>query len=209
MSNSARTGRPRDRAVDEAIIETTRRLILSEGYAAITVERVAREAGTTRPAVYRRYRGRGELLLALLVERFGVDPAPDTGTLEGDLHALQLIQVQFFDDEVVRAAAPGLLGDLSNDPELGQVFHERFIAPRRHSVAQMLKRAKARGETTGSIDPATISDLLTGPLLLHVALPSLGTFDKRLVDATVRSALANLSESPKPAPRGRSSVATA
>jgi uncharacterized protein YbjT (DUF2867 family) len=63
-----------------------------------SIDRVAKLAGTTRTAVYRRVKSRGELVVGLLVHRFGVNPAPDSGELRRDLRLLQEIQLAFFTD---------------------------------------------------------------------------------------------------------------
>jgi AcrR family transcriptional regulator len=185
-------GRPRDATLDGAITAAACALLLGEGHGAVTIDRVARNAGTTRAAVYRRYATRGEIVLSLLVDRFGVDPAPNTGSLRGDLLELQHRQVEFFADPVVEAALAGTLRDIIAEPQLSTAFHERFMAPRRRSVAAMLDRARARGEIAAGIDPGVISDVLTGPLLLRSLLPALGEPDEILVQATVTAAIAIL-----------------
>lgn len=59
-------GRPLDENVDAAILETTWRLLLEEGYARMSIARVAEEARVGRPAIYRRYKDKSELVAAVL-----------------------------------------------------------------------------------------------------------------------------------------------
>jgi AcrR family transcriptional regulator len=155
----------------------------------VNIDRVAKGAGTTRAAIYRRAKTRGELVVALLVSRFGIDPAPDSGDLREDLRLIQELQRHFFTDPMVQAALAGVLSDLREDSELGEAFYKRFMEPRRRSVAAMLTRASERGEIAPPPRPGIISDLLTGPLLLHVALPPIGPIDDALVNATIEAAL--------------------
>ena len=189
---AVRPGRPRDAHLDASVDDAIEAVLLTSGYKALTVERVARAAATTRAAVYRRYRNRGSMVVGLLVARFGVDPAPGTGRLSGDLEELQRLQVGFFSHPVVRAAITGALSDVRDDHDLAREFHVRFIAPRRASVAELLRRAASRGEVLNAVDPAIVSDMLTGPLLLYACLPALGPLSDELVAATVQSALAIL-----------------
>src|SRR5580658_4984322 len=91
-------GRPRDTAVDIAIAAATESVLLSDGYGAVNIDRVAKLAGTTRAAIYRRTKTRGELVVGLLISRFGFDPAPDSGELRQDLQLLQQLQRAFFAD---------------------------------------------------------------------------------------------------------------
>jgi AcrR family transcriptional regulator len=182
-------GRPRDTALDSAIVNATEAVLLSHGYAGVNIDRVAKHAGTTRAAIYRRAKTRGELVVGLLVSRFGVDPAPDSGELHQDLRQLQELQRDFFIDPVIQAALAGVLSDLRADDHLGGVFDERFMAPRRRSVAAMLARASDRGEIRLPEQPNIVSDLLTGPLLLRAVMPPTGPIDDALLDATVQAAL--------------------
>jgi AcrR family transcriptional regulator len=182
-------GRPRDTALDTAIANATEAVLLSHGYSAVNIDRVAKFAGTTRAAVYRRAKTPGELVVALLVNRFGIDPAPDSGNLREDLRLIQELQRHFFVAPMVQAALAGVLNDVRDDGELGEVFYARFMEPRRRSVAAMLARAADRGEIAPPTQPGVISDLLTGPLLLRTALPPIGPIDDTLVNATIEAAL--------------------
>lgn len=182
-------GRPRDNALDAAITDATESVLLSDGYAAVNIDRVAKLAGTTRAAIYRRARTRGELVVGLLVRRFGSDPAPNSGQLRRDLLLLQQLQCDFFSHAVIKAGLAGVLGDFTTDDNLGSVFYERFMAPRRRSVVAMLARAVERGEIAPVEQPDIVSDLLTGPLLLRTVLPTVGPIDDTLLTATVEAAL--------------------
>src|SRR5271163_3222263 len=122
--------------------------------------------------------------------RVGIDPAPDSGELRRDLRLLQELQLAFFNDPVVQAGLAGVLSDIRADPALGALVYERFMAPRRRSVAAMLTRAADRGETAPIDDPARVSDILTGPLLLRALIPTIGPIDNSLIQATITAALA-------------------
>ena len=186
---AALRGRPRDNALDTAINAATESVLLSDGYAAVNIDRVAKLAGTTRAAIYRRAKTRGELVVGLLVTRFGSDPAPDSGELRQDLVLLQQLQRDFFSHPVIKAGLAGALSDFTTDDNLGDVFYEQFMAPRRRSVAAMLDRAADRGEIPPVARPAIVSDLLTGPLVLRAVLPTIGPIDDALLAATVEAAL--------------------
>ncbi|WP_458318437.1 TetR/AcrR family transcriptional regulator [Mycolicibacterium brisbanense] len=175
--------------MDTAIANATEAVLLSHGYSAVNIDRVAKLAGTTRAAIYRRAKTPGELVIALLINRFGIDPAPDSGNLREDLRLVQELQREFFTDPMVQAALAGALGDMRGDAELGGAFYQRFMEPRRRSVAAMLTRAADRGEIPRPAHPEVISDLLTGPLVLRAVLPAIGSIDDALVNATIEAAL--------------------
>jgi AcrR family transcriptional regulator len=175
--------------LDTAITDATKSVLLSDGYAAVNIDRIAKLAGTTRAAIYRRAKTRGELVVGLLVSQFGSDPAPNSGQLRRDLLLLQQLQRDFFSHPVIKAGLAGVLSDFTADDNLGTVFYERFMAPRRRSVVAMLARAVDRGEIAPVEHPDIVSDLLTGPLLLRAVLPAVGPMDDALLAATVDAAM--------------------
>ena len=122
-----------------------------------------------------------------MARRFGLDPAPDTGSLRGDLLAVQIEQLKFFTDPLVSGALSGLLDEASRDPEVGSRFFADFVAPRRESTARALQRAVDRGEIRSGFDTDWICDLLTGPLLMRTVLPT-GPIDERLAQQPVDAA---------------------
>lgn len=177
--------------LDAAILDAAVELITTEGYQAASIDAIARKAGTTRPAVYRRHGSRGHLVVAAIARRFGLDPAPDTGSLRGDLLAVQLAQLEFFTDPVVKQALPGLLDETSRDTRLRSQFFDEFVGPRRESTRRALHRAELRREIRAEFDPEWICDLLTGPLLMRCLVPT-GPIDEDLAQQTVDAALAAL-----------------
>jgi len=191
----AKTGRPRVESLDTAVLDAAEELVISEGYHAASIDGIARRAGTTRPAVYRRHRSRGHVIIAAMARRFGLDPAPDTGSLRGDLLAVQHAQVEFFTDPLVTRALPGLLDEAADDPALVQQIVDEFLAPRRQSTARALQRAVERGEARPGVDFDWICDLLTGPLIMRAFLPT-GPIDENLAQLTVDAALSALKVTP-------------
>lgn len=190
---SVKQGRPRDSRLDAAVLSAAEELLLTHGFGALTFDRLAAAAGTSRPALYRRWANKTALATELLIARFGTDPAPNLGSLRADLLAVQSQQLAFFEDPLTRAGLIGVLSELAAEPEAATRFHEAFMAPRRVSTAEILHRAVARGEITEyPKDPQPIFDILTGPLLLRSILPGLGPIDQTLLDATVDSVVALL-----------------
>ncbi len=186
----SRAGRPRDPGLDAALLSAAAELIAERGYSAFTLRSVAEAAATSRPALYRRFPDRAELVLTLLIERFGLQPGElDLGGIEAEMFAIQRHQVELFTDPVLRNALPGLLEEFSRNPELLRRFHEQFLVPRRVSTASILDRAVARGEIAPGTDPEWICDLITGPMLMRALIPTVGAIDEDLVRWTVRSAL--------------------
>src|SRR3989440_840245 len=55
-------GRPRDPALDEAIILATRARLVQDGYSRMTIGGIAADAGVSRPTLYRRWNNKFQLV---------------------------------------------------------------------------------------------------------------------------------------------------
>ena len=164
----ARTGRPRDAQIDAAALDATATLLEESGYASLSVEEVARRAGTTKPAIYRRWPSRQDLVLAALARRLeDIDP-PDTGCTLCDLNEGLNVFVAAF-----RRISPAVLGPLLADcaakPELRQALMATLFDPPRRAVAGMLDAAVQRGDLRNDLDVGLAVDML-GSLVHYRAL---------------------------------------
>ncbi len=63
MSSAQLPGRPRDESIDQRILDAAITLLAGEGFEATTIDAVAKAASVSRPAVYRRFANRGELII--------------------------------------------------------------------------------------------------------------------------------------------------
>jgi AcrR family transcriptional regulator len=164
----ARVGRPRDRQIDAALLEATRAVLDRSGYGRLTLEEVARHAGTTKPAIYRRWPSRQRLVLAALGARLGEARAPDTGCTLCDLDECLKVFVAAF-----RRMPPDVLGplfaDCAGDRELRAAFMTALFDPPRAAVRETLDRAYARGDLRDNVDLDLILDLI-GSLVYYRAL---------------------------------------
>ena len=184
-----RTGRPLNEAAGRAILDAAIELLGEGGYAGLTIDAVAARARVGRPTIYRRWPNKAALVIAALARSTGLAPAPDTGSLRGDLLAVQRHQVQLINSPGFTGITPGLIADLNEDPEVAENYLTQYIAPRRASVWEALQRGIERGELRPDVDFAFISDLMTGPLFYRKLVRG-ETLEPRLVEATVDVVLA-------------------
>jgi AcrR family transcriptional regulator len=163
-----RVGRPRDRQIDAAVLDATIAVLDQVGYGRLTLEEVARRAGTTKPAIYRRWSGRPRLVLAALSRRLGEARAPDTGCTLCDLDECLKVFVAAF-----RRMPPGVIGplfaDCAGDRELRAAFMLTLFDPPRAAVRETLERAHARGDLRDDVDTELVLDLI-GSLVHYRAL---------------------------------------
>lgn len=187
-TREARVGRPRDRQIDAAVLGATLAVLDRSGYGRLTIEVVARDAGTTKPAIYRRWPNRQRLVLAALGQRLGDARAPDTGCTLCDLDECLKVFVAAF-----RRMPPGVLGPLfaecAGDRELRAAFMTVLFEPPRAAVRETLDRAHARGDLRDDVDLELILDLF-GSLVHYRALfghaPTSDAEIERAVEALLR-----------------------
>ena len=165
---ASRVGRPRDPAIDAAVLRATLAVLDELGYGRLALEAVARRAGTTKPAIYRRWPSRQRLVLAALRHRLGGAKPPDTGCTLCDLDECLRVFVAAF-----RRMPPDVLGplfaDCAGDRELRAAFMTTLFEPPRTAVRETLERAHARGDLRDEVDLGLILDLI-GSLVHYRAL---------------------------------------
>lgn len=173
----APAGRPPNRELDEAVLDATLNLLGEVGQEALTMAEVARRAGTTTPAIYRRHRNKDELVMAAL-ERELADIAaelPDRGSLREDLIAMVGAAVDAMTPLRTRVLAGLVLGggrDTAAVVRLSEVLGENGTK----GLELVVRRAVSRGE----LRTARHSDLLArvpGALVMSANLMLLGPFD--------------------------------
>ena len=139
------SGRPRDHHIDESAIGATLEILAAEGYGGVSVEAVARRAGTSRPAIYRRWKGRAPLVLAVIADRLEMPAPPDTGCTLcdiGDSFEVFLGAYRTISPEVLS----GLYADCATDPELRARYLATVVEPARTAVGSTIDRAVTRGD---------------------------------------------------------------
>jgi AcrR family transcriptional regulator len=156
-------GRPLDENVDAAILDTAWRLLLTDGYARMSIARIADEAGVGRPAIYRRYRDKSELVAAVIAAKRSGAPPIDTGSAREDLVA----HLEFARRRFAMALAGTLLVEEHKHPELLKQFRKGMLAPRRDDLASALERGKSRGEVRPDLDVSAAAEAVFGSFVYH------------------------------------------
>ncbi|MBO9568033.1 MAG: TetR/AcrR family transcriptional regulator [Cellulomonas iranensis] len=153
-------GRPRDPRIDAAVQAAALEVLEERGYAGFTLDEVAHRAGTSTPAVRRRWRSRQHLVVDTLLDRIGPAPTPDTGCTHCDLIAGIGTLSPAFGAGLGRRVLPALVADLADDPELEAAFFGRLFHPRRASTAEALRRGVERGDIAPDADVDLLLDML-------------------------------------------------
>jgi AcrR family transcriptional regulator len=174
MTRRADPGRPRDSSIDGRALPIARRQLAEHGYDGLSLAAVADEAGTTRPALYRRWPGKAELATAAIAALSAADAREATDDPYADLVA----ELAAFRRGVTRPDGLSLVGTMlqrGTDPELARLYRERLVIPRRTRLRTILERALAEGLLTGGDLELAVASLtgsfyalaLAGPIPPH------------------------------------------
>ena len=156
-------GRPLDENVDAAILDTAWRLLLEEGYARMSIARVAEEARVGRPAIYRRYKNKSELVAAVLADKQARSAPIDTGSTRGDLIA----HLEFARRRFAIELAGTMIVEGRKHPELLEGFRRGMLQPRLGDIISALERGKERGEVRADLDSEVAVHALMGAFMYH------------------------------------------
>ena len=160
-------GRPRDTALDTAILAAAVRHLGDHGYTGMSVEGVAAAAGTTAPSLRRRYRGKLELAVAS-IDAMHTELLPAAA---GEPRADALAIMENLRATMARRNSMALLGTIlaehHRNPELLQHFRQRVDEPRRERLRQALSRGVDTGQLPAGLDLDAAASLLTGSLYAH------------------------------------------
>jgi len=163
-------GRPRDPRVDTAAATAVAELVAEVGYEATTMEAIARRAGVSKTALYRRWPSKGLLVYETLVARVGASEVRDTGDIVADLRAVAHANIAAYANPLLRPVLLGLLSDLFRDERLAGALRTQSFAPRAREIEQLVRRAVERGDLVGSAPSKLMPALLTGPLFYELMI---------------------------------------
>jgi AcrR family transcriptional regulator len=163
-----RTGRPRDDAREQAILDAAIDLLAEVGYEAMSIEGVAVRAKASKATIYRRWPGKAELVVEAMRRRSEpvLEDIPDTGSLRGDL--LVLVQRMFASmDGVDGGLICGLAVAVRTDAQFGRLMASHLHEQKLLSVTAIVTRAQARGELPPGVDAAMLLEVAPGVALFH------------------------------------------
>jgi AcrR family transcriptional regulator len=186
-----RGGRQRSSETEQVILQVTRELLVECGVQGLTIEKVAARAGVAKTTIYRRWRDKDELALAVVLDMVEqVVKLPELGDTRAELLAFVNAAVEVLGSTLMGRVMQGLVSDLATDPELARAFRERVVSVRDGEVERLVQRGIARGDLRPDTNPETAHELLIGPVYYRLLLsgrPLDRAFAKRNVDAVLRA----------------------
>lgn len=157
--------------ITAAILGAVMRELAAVGYGRLSIEAVARRAGVSKTAIYRRWNSKLDLVLEVVSDIAGQRlPLPDTGSLTGDIEALIAISARALRHPLAAEVIPDLLAEAARNPQIADTLQRALRANQRDIGTLLVGRAVDRGELPTGVDPDTAVDLVLGPLYWRLAV---------------------------------------
>jgi TetR/AcrR family acrAB operon transcriptional repressor len=154
-----------------ALLDAGLRVFGRKGYAATTLDDIAREAAVTRGAVYWHFGGKVELYGALVQERFGPANALLEQILDSDLppltklRALLVRALEYLEEDADYRAVLELTlfkSEATVELSAGVAAKAQGTRTLRDRLAEIVRAGVAAGEIRSDVDPAAAALALVG-----------------------------------------------
>lgn len=178
MTTPGSRGRPRDSAIDLAILNAALALFIERGVEGASMEQIAKDAGVGKPTIYRRWSNKEELIAAAM-ETLVADEVPHATEHQVGAESPYALVEAAIDGAAAtvasaqyRALIARVLGSAVSHPSLMAIYWERYILPRRRVAALLLARAQQAGTVADDADFDVAIDMMVGAITYRVLQPN-------------------------------------
>ncbi|MDI3389527.1 TetR/AcrR family transcriptional regulator [Streptomyces sp. B-S-A8] len=176
-------GRPREERVTRAVLDAVVALVAEQGMSAVTMDAVALRAEVSKPAIYRRWPTKQNLIIAAAESRIGPLSVPDLGDFRAELREVLTARMEAYRRPGTDRLIAGVVG-LAAEAGAGRSAYGAYTARVMGETRRILERGIDRGEVRPDTDIGTAATLVAAPLVFRLVseqeLP-----DRRLVDELV------------------------
>ncbi|TDC40251.1 TetR/AcrR family transcriptional regulator [Micromonospora sp. 15K316] len=157
--------------ITSAIRRAVMRELAQVGYGRLSIEAIARRAGVSKTAIYRRWRSKLELVLDMVTAVAGRKlPLLDTGSLHGDVQLLLMVASAALGHPLASQIIPDLLAEAARNPQIAETL-QRALRDYQNRIGELVVgQAVARGELPRGADPSIAIDLIVGPVYWRLAI---------------------------------------
>lgn len=176
----------------ERVLQASRELLAESGVHGLTIDGVAARSGVAKTTIYRHWRSKEDLALAVLLEMTEqVVEVPELGNTRAEFVALIKRAIEILDTTLMGRVMKGLVSDLATDPTFAHAFRERVVALRLKEIRHLIARGAERGDLRHDADPELLHDLLFGAVY-HRLLLSGRALDQTYAEQVVDSVLGSI-----------------
>jgi AcrR family transcriptional regulator len=153
----------------DRVLSAAHSILSGDGYAGMTMERVAAESGVAKTTLYRRWPTKAALCMDLYLDVAAHELRdPDTGDIARDLKRIADTVVRLQTRTVAGPAFVGLIAEAQVNPETRPAFLAEFAGRRRQLTRRVLRRAIERGELRADTDIDLVIDALGGAVTFRL-----------------------------------------
>jgi AcrR family transcriptional regulator len=167
-------------------------LFAESGPEGLCIEQVAARAGVGKATIYRRWRGKEEMLLDGLAELALPLPVPQGKSVRADLIALVDAACKEAADPRRARLIALLQGEGRQYPRLKAKYLETIVKPRREAVRSVLRRGVATGELRENTDIDAAMYLINGAVVASLSGMHSDIVDSRYARRVVEELLRGL-----------------
>jgi AcrR family transcriptional regulator len=165
-------GRPREERVTGAVLEAVLALATEQGVEAVTMDAVAARAGVSKPAIYRRWKSKQELVIAAAETRIGLLPVPDLGDLRAELRAVLTARLEAYRLPGTARLLAELVGAVARTEEPGGGEYARYAQRAMGQTRTVIERGIARGQVRPEVDVRSVVTMVAAPLVYRLVVES-------------------------------------
>ena len=181
---------PRKTRVRNAVLTAAAGVLRADGYAGLTMERVAAESGVAKTTLYRTWPTKAALCMDLYLDVAAQELRdPDTGDVARDLKSIAETVITLQKRTVAGPALIGLIAEAQISPDSRSAYLREFAEKRRELTRTVLRRAIDRGEIARDTDIDLVIDVIGGATMFRL-LQGHAPLTKRFSDALVELVLA-------------------
>lgn len=163
-------GRPRSEKTKTDILTASYDLLIENGFAAVTVEKIAERAGVSKATIYKWWPNKAAVVIEAFLNATSQKlPIPDTGSTIEDM----FIQVNNF-VKFLMSRKGNVLSEIiaegQFDPKLADIYRKAYFKPRRSISKQILERGISRGELRKDLNMELTIDLIWGPVFYRLLI---------------------------------------
>ncbi|MGD6742471.1 TetR/AcrR family transcriptional regulator [Streptomyces sp. BH106] len=176
-------GRPRQEHVTRAVLEAVVELVAEQGMGALTMDAVATRAGVSKPAMYRRWPTKQDLIIAAAESRVGTLTVPDMGDFRAELRAVLMERVRAYRQPGVDRLLAGVISAAA-EAGAGREAFRAYVTRVTSETRHLLERGIARGDVRADAPITDVTTLIASSLVFRLVAEQ-RTPEKELVDSVV------------------------
>jgi AcrR family transcriptional regulator len=158
------TGRRRNAAARDAILDATFELLRTEGASGLTIEAIAEAARVGRQTIYRWWPSKGAVAAEAMARGArAIVPVHDSGSFPDDLTQFLIDSFAGLEDPGIRRALRQIAAAAQQDEHVAGVLAE-FTAERRAALRSLLERGRANGDLSADANLGLLIDVAYGVL---------------------------------------------